>query len=1646
MTAVYTLIIPVVGALLLIGQPALGAGYNHQTGEPIPAADSPHGGYAATTNKCKTCHAAHLAEGNPDASSSYVLLRANTASDECDYCHGSGGLSEKIISGGSHETHLGSAKGPAALQCSDCHKVHTNLVGPQFADGEPKASTAVCDNCHSPQGAFDGVNDLDYGAKPNWTAAVYDGDNLRPGKEKWCISCHDADQASSSQDGTGVAAPDVSGDNVVFGYYVSGHRISCMNCHDASGDHLDGVARTFAYDETIANSDGQEYRRGYRLTLVDGLEPMRIPINSSFINQYDPANYRLCLECHSWDNLTDSTEPYDTNFNHSGPNPPLADSYGYNTATSLNSHLKYHLNMAEGEHIGVSKPYWDSDWDLLTTAASATYPNTGYDSFISCVTCHEVHGAKSYNGNTQGTMIRDGRLQGREPGLQFTYVKEAAGGYPNVTSVGADKANSTGAIMRSGVDERAQTGGQICGGCHPFAAPTTDEYDATGAPATGCLSCHRPWDDISTNYYLEYYRIPGGGALDCVTCHLGTGDIDNFASDGIPAIIDQAEWGTSGHGRTNVTGAYPASGNPAASLGCDACHDDNVSHGASQNFFRLKNTSDVTWGKNYTCQSCHASGESGATKKLDSTHFGIDHDINKNGGQFCWDCHDPHGDSNIFMVQLRPAVTSDPVTTVPTDFTTNNAAFTGNATGTDYAKSSAPFDGVCNVCHTAANHYTESSGDEHYATELCTACHPHTSSSDNNGAFAHGGSGTGCIDCHGYDATATSSLNMVASSALDAEPSQGAGTYQSHSTHTETDSDDARGPGIGCDGCHDTNNFPDFKSGTDENQDGRYDLSETDACDACHSPGGTYDGVGDPVVGAKDNWREGVYVDGSSLRAGRERWCASCHDESPSVVHSIRAPNIVGDEDGSYTYGTGWGYYKTGHGLASNELYPASGGAFMGAQAECDSCHDYTTTHVDGLSRTYDDSDREDTNPGIYRQGYRLKLINGQEPLGVPWPQNITNSADQYRLCAQSGCHDVGPFVDSTDLDTNLRTDDMNRHESHLAMTDYHFSSDWSGINNSRINCISCHNVHGSTRLAMVRDGRLIDQEPGLQVWYYNDSLTLDEANADPPIPEDMSLSASTGIVWIPDSASNLCTTSCHSNGNSVATNRAPWWDSPVPVLDLTNEANYQEAGVFPELLMTSGGMVEFRVKYTDKNNDPPSSIQVWIDQNDDGLYDVTERYGMTEDFIGDINLADGKIYTWTQALTFAGDGNLTYRFYATDGAHAAVGAAISERMLSIDQNGKRDVPGEYPTIQAAIDASTGEDVLVSDGTYSENIDFKGKAIAVQSANGATSTTIQGSGVDSPVVRFTSGETASSILDGFTIDNQASSGSATHGIYIHNSGPIIRDSTVRGNSVSPGHDGAGIYIGGGEATIQDTVIGGDASGPNQGDHGAGIFAADLAATLSIDGSTVQGNQATLEGGGIYIGGAGSTLLILNSRVAGNSADSGGGIAVGLDAVATITNCTVSGNTAAGPIDGNGGGIHNSGTLDIMNSTIAGNYASNNGGGLSGAGIVTNSIVWANGSGASGAQVFGAPLITYSDVEGSYEGVGNLNADPVFVDLQQAINGNPTVWGDFHIKWGSPVIDQGTDVGAPLHDIDRDIRPQGSGFDVGSDEFVAVLET
>jgi len=85
-------------------------------------------------------------------------------------------------------------------------------------------------------------------------------------------------------------------------------------------------------------------------------------------------------------------------------------------------------------------------------------------------------------------------------------------------------------------------------------------------------------------------------------------------------------------------------------------------------------------------------------------------------------------------------------------------------------------------------------------------------------------------------------------------------------------------------------------------------------------------------------------------------------------------------------------------------------------------------------------------------------------------------------------------------------------------------------------------------------------------------------------------------------------------------------------------------------------------------------------------------------------------------------------------------------------------VPADQPTIQAAISAAqNGDTILVSPGTYAENIDFIGKAITVKSTNGAKVTIIDAHQVG-PAATFKSGEIRASVLSGFTLTNGVGSG------------------------------------------------------------------------------------------------------------------------------------------------------------------------------------------------------------------------------------------------------------------------------------------------
>jgi hypothetical protein len=126
-----------------------------------------------------------------------------------------------------------------------------------------------------------------------------------------------------------------------------------------------------------------------------------------------------------------------------------------------------------------------------------------------------------------------------------------------------------------------------------------------------------------------------------------------------------------------------------------------------------------------------------------------------------------------------------------------------------------------------------------------------------------------------------------------------------------------------------------------------------------------------------------------------------------------------------------------------------------------------------------------------------------------------------------------------------------------------------------------------------------------------------------------------------------------------------------------------------------------------------------------------------------------------------------------------------------------RLVPQGFSTIQAAINASTtGDRVLVSPGTYNESITFGGRRIRVQSTGGAGVTTINAAGLNRRVVQFTGGETAESVLDGFTIrgGNPVTGTLTGHGggiLICSSSRPTILNCVVRDNVAELG---GGIYI------------------------------------------------------------------------------------------------------------------------------------------------------------------------------------------------------------------------------------------------------------
>jgi len=329
------------------------------------------------------------------------------------------------------------------------------------------------------------------------------------------------------------------------------------------------------------------------------------------------------------------------------------------------------------------------------------------------------------------------------------------------------------------------------------------------------------------------------------------------------------------------------------------------------------------------------------------------------------------------------------------------------------------------------------------------------------------------------------------------------------------------------------------------------------------------------------------------------------------------------------------------------------------------------------------------------------------------------------------------------------------------------------------------------------------------------------------------------------------------------------------------------------------------------------------------------------------------------------------------------------------------------------------------------------------------------------------------------------------GMFNNQSSPSLTDVTFSGNT-APCGGGITNYINSqstltnvtfvSNSAFQGGAIYNDNSNPtmtsvtltgNSAQSGGGMF--NLYSNPSLGSVIFSANSATIRGGAIY--NDDSSPLLTNVTFAGNTAITSGGAMFNEDSFPVLNNVLFSNNTATGDF-GSGGGMSNSySSPTLTNVTFSGNSAVYYGGGMvnddssptmtnitfignsagNGGGmanlfsstkpVVTSSILWGN----TPDQIFNQPLstvtITYSDIQGGWAGIGNINADPLLGPL--ADNGGFTL--THALGAGSPAIDAGDPTNCPATDQRGFPRPidgdgvDGPRCDMGAYEYEVVMQ-
>gem|GEM_PF-305830 len=330
-----------------------------------------------------------------------------------------------------------------------------------------------------------------------------------------------------------------------------------------------------------------------------------------------------------------------------------------------------------------------------------------------------------------------------------------------------------------------------------------------------------------------------------------------------------------------------------------------------------------------------------------------------------------------------------------------------------------------------------------------------------------------------------------------------------------------------------------------------------------------------------------------------------------------------------------------------------------------------------------------------------------------------------------------------------------------------------------------------------------------------------------------------------------------------------------------------------------------------------------------------------------------------------------------------------------------------------------------------------------------------------------SGTNETAVLDGFTITAGNANGQG-YPLYQNCGGgmfnygypdpnpnsPTLNNCTFRGNFA--------ILSGGGifnrwesSPRLTDCIFIGNSANQGGGMSSSHGSHSTLVNCIFIRNSATS--DTSLGGGGMSVYDSGQTLI--NCLFLGNSASYGGGMDFSDNHESNMINCVFSGNSAD-----YGGGMHSwyfCEDVHLYNCSFSKNSANYFGGaiccdeeyGTTQKMDLFNCILWGNNDSSSFgefSQIYPSVYelsISYSDIQGGWQGLGNIDVDPLFVDPNGPDGIAGTQDDNLRLSTDSLCIDAGGNEALPewvTTDLDGNRRIVGGIVDMGAYEFRGLL--